>query len=427
MDLSQVNKALKVSHFNTLLTGGAAIAARRLHDSLCNRRVDSIFYYYRGTSSHNTYLKAPFNSKTGLITKLKRKYVSLQHRQCLKGRPDWLERFSFPQTFLDSNICGLAHQPTIMHLHWIANFIDYPSFFNSIPDDIPIVWTLHDMNAFTGGCHYAWTCENFKKACGNCFQIGKMSVNDISHNILALKKRLYRGKNLHIVADSYWLEREARASSAFCSAKSFQTIHYGLDTTQFLPKNKKLCREVLRIDPDSNVLVFGASSINNSRKGLRTLLASLKHIHARKLVLLTFGRGRIDDAPDGVSIKSLGNINSSDQLAIVYSAADIFLIPSLYEAFGQTALEAMACGTPVVGFETGGIPDIVSPGETGLLAKCADSYDLARNIQYLLDHPDLMNVMGKKARLLVESKFTLEIQARQYLDLYDKLFGKHGD
>ena len=416
---------LKVAHFNTLLTGGAAIAARRLHDSLCNKSVDSIFYFYRGTSSNNTYLKAPFNANTGLITKLKRKYVSLQHRQFLKGRPDWLERFSYPQTFLDSNIGNLDHQPTIMHLHWIADFIDYPSFFNSIPDDIPIVWTLHDMNAFTGGCHYTWTCENFKKTCGNCFQIRKMSVNDISHCNVALKKRSYRGKNLHVVADSYWLEREARASSAFCSAKSFQTIHYGLDTTQFLPKNKKFCREVLKIGPDSNVLVFGASSINNHRKGLRKLLASLQHIHARKLVLLTFGKGKIDDSHDGVSIKSLGNITSSDQLAIVYSAADIFIIPSVYEAFGQTALEAMACGTPVVGFETGGIPDIILPGETGLLAKCADTYDLARNIQYLLDHPELMKVMGKKARLLVESKFTLEMQARQYLDLYDRILGKH--
>lgn len=322
---------------------------------------------------------------------------------------------------MNSSICKLDHHPDIIHLHWIANFINYPSFFNSISDKIPIVWTLHDMNAFTGGCHYAWTCENFKKACGNCFQIGKMAEHDVSYWNVALKKHLYKNKNLHVVADSYWLEKEARASSAFSSAKSFRTIHYGLDTTKYIPKNKKLCKEALGIDPDSSVLAFGADSIDNRRKGLKELLTALKHIHARGLVLLTFGSGKVDDLPDGIPVTSLGNIQSDDLLSIVYSAADIFVMPSIYEAFGQTALEAMSCGTPVIGFDTGGIPDMVIPGETGLLAKVGDVNDLAEKIQWMIDHIEERKQMGINAREHVVEKFTLEIQATRYIDLYSKL------
>ena len=413
----------KVTHFNSFLLGGAAIAARRLHDSLCQHGVESSYCFLVGDPPNGTYIRNPSRRDTSFINRLEKLYGMYRSYRYLNGRSDWLESFTFPKTRFKSIIEQLDYFPDIIHLHWIAEYIDYPSFFETIPDETPIVWTLHDMNPFTGGCHYAWTCVNFKQACGNCFQVGRPAEFDVSHCNLALKKRLYKKKNLHIVADSYWLENEAKQSSAFSLARSFQTIHYGLDTVKFTSKNKELCKDVLGINRNARIILFGADDISNKRKGLAELLSALKKIHASDVHLLTFGKGQIDALLPDKDIKCFGHIASSDLLSIVYSAADIFVIPSLYEAFGQTALEAMACGTPVIGFNTGGIPDIVVDGKTGLLAEQGNEDDLAAKIQFLLDNPELRLDMGRQARLQAESKFTLDIQARQYIDLYEKLLG----
>ena len=420
---------MRVSHFNTYLVGGAAIAAQRLHDSLTNRGVESKFFSLAGDTPNNSYIsidQMEYQSITKRMYRYARKlcYLLRIHYHT-HGRPEGYEQFSYASLCWKTRLAMFDKNPDLIHLHWIADFIDYPSFFSSIPDSVPIIWTLHDMNPFTGGCHYSWECEGYKSQCRHCPQLKKSSHYDLSTKNFFLKKKSLRGKNLHIVADSHWLEREARSSAIFSNVKSFQTIHYGLDIQSFLPKDKESCRRVLGLPPDSFVISFGADHVGNKRKGMRELVGALSSIGANeKLALLVFGRSLPQIGPMDFPSIHFGFLHSPTLLSAIYSASDMFVIPSLQEAFGQTALESLACGTPVVGFRTGGIPDMVIHGKTGLLAQPNDIKELALQIKWLMDHPEEKKQMGVNGRLSVEQMFTADMQADKYLSLYDKLLNR---
>ncbi len=414
---------MRVAHFNTLITGGAAIAARRLHDSLVQGGLDSRFYFRDGLPPEASYANA-FPRRpphwTALLRKLQQRYVV---DPSFWDKPAGYEPFSLAWLQGQTPLQQLGPLPALVHLHWVANFIDYPSFFASIPDDIPIVWTLHDMNPFTGGCHYAWECRKYEQGCSACPQLGSLGHFDLAARNARHKARAFAGKNLHVVADSHWLETEARKSALFAGARSYQTIHYGLDTECFSPRDKAACRAALGVDAKALVIAFGADDVANRRKGLPQLLQALEGINTpQELVLLVFGRNPGPAAKLGrFTVKAMGPVSNMDTMASIYSAADIFVIPSLHEAFGQTCLEAMACGAPVLGFETGGIPDMVTHGKTGLLARAGDVCDLKIQLQWLLDHEAERKHMGQAARQRVERDFGLQVQAGRYLALYESL------
>jgi len=414
-----------VAQFNTALNGGAAIAARRLHDSLEEYSVDSVFCFRHGNPPGQTYRS--FYGAGGFSLSQVRKLVlrkaySLSSLLVSRENVGGYDPFTYPALLHGmKNLNSFSSKPEILHLHWIAHFIDMPSFFRSLPESMPIVWTLHDMNPFTGGCHYSWGCDRFQAHCGNCPQLVHPSDRDLSKKGFDIKLDSLKNRNIHVVADSYWLENQARSSTIFKNARSIQTIHYGLDVDVFSPDDKIRSKKALGIEPDQVVVAFGADSISWRRKGMKELQAALKLLQADNLSLLLFGQGIPGESDNKFHTIHMGPIQSEHRLRTVYSAADIFVIPSLYEAFGQTALESMACGTPVVGFDTGGIPDMVKPGETGLLAKVGDHVDLAEKLQHLIDDEEERSGMGTNARKLAESDFTLERQAKSYIKLYESL------
>lgn len=394
----------------------------RLHESLVKKKLDSIFYYLAGVPKDDSYESIRSSYRKNLIgyltNRAKRLFIN---RYYVHGRTPGYELFSPPLSLHEIDLSLLKDTPDIIHLHWIASMIDYKSFFPAIPADIPIVWTLHDMNPFTGGCHYSWDCQNYSNQCGNCPQLNRASPHDISYKNLLAKYDVLRNRELHIVADSHWLRDRAKESRIFSKAKSFQTIHYGLDTKLYSPRDKHLSKKAIGIDSNRIVIAFGADNVTNKRKGMAELISALNLISSNDILLLTFGRsGELIDLKNH-ALMQLGFINSNEQLSVVYSAADIVVVPSLYEAFGQVALEAMACGTPVVGFATGGIPDMVLPGKTGLLAKPKDYRDLAVQIQWMINHPDKRRRMANHAREFAEQEYTLERQANQYIALYNSV------
>ena len=423
---------MKVLHFNTYLNGGAAIAARRLHEKLVQCSINSIFAHHPCVGTDDpTY--APMFKK---VKKLRKALNSLLFRfpvypssyYYLHKRPPGFGDFSFPIAPRNSSL-DLQRQPAdIVSLHWIADWIDYPSFFPSIPDSLPIIWTLHDMNPFTGGCHYSWECEKFKTGCHSCFQLNKKrGPQDISFRFAKIKRQALAGKNIHVVADSRWLEQQARTSSILGNAKSFRTIHYGLNTELFKPKDKNLCRKLLDIPETAFVICFGAASIDNKLKGFALLKEALALVHrSHPVYCLLFGCSKSDTVSDFVPHKSVGSLASIDLQTLVYSAADIFVIPSIYEAFGLTALEAMACGVPVAGFAAGGIPDMITPFENGLLAAPGDVQDLAEKIIYMIEHPEERRNMARNARQTVMQRFTADIQAGKYIELFENLLAGGG-
>jgi glycosyltransferase involved in cell wall biosynthesis len=417
---------MNIFHFNTYLNGGAAAAARRLHEELVRAGSASRFCHRPGIASPDATYMPLFQQRAGLSDvwhKLRYKVPCRPFDQYyLKNRPQGYDLFSSPRAPFDCSVDIGQLGADIINLNWIAEWIDYPGFFASIPDNFPVVWTLHDMNPFTGGCHYAWECEKFKTGCHSCFQLNEnRGPHDLSFRAAAVKRAAVAKKNLHVVADSTWLEAQARASSIFEHARSFQTIHYGLDTGVFRPKDKRLCRKLLDIPEFAFVLCFGAADLGNKRKGLALLEEALARVsYDAPVFCLLFGAQQ--GAPlAGCSQKSVGQLASVDLQTIVYSAADLFVIPSLHEAFGLTALEAMACGVPVVGFATGGIPDMIRHEHNGLLAAPSDAADLADKITLMIRDPLMRAALAANARKTVEEHFTIGLQAENYLRLFNRI------
>lgn len=425
-----------IHHYNSYLRGGAAIAARRLHDSLSQYGVSSRFYYrFRDNAEVDPSYRemtppSPGPSLAGRIAHKLRKEFG-PHRKLtreldyfLRNRPEGFELFSQARLASPTPPDLSKEKPDVVHLHWISGFLDFPSFFAGIPDGTPVVWTLHDMNPFTGGCHYSWDCMNYREECGNCPQLNShRAPDDLSHRTWRIKWDALSRAGLHVVADSLWLEKCSRESKLHSASKSFRTIHYGVDTELFRPGNKQACKQALSIDDGSFVICFGADYFDVRRKGLKVLMEALALLRNIRVTALIFGTGTAMPPAPGSNLRllSLGHISAQSILSLVYSAADLFVIPSLQEAFGQTALEALACETAVVGFQVGGISDMIQPHETGLLAEPGNARDLADKIQWMHSHPEDRLRMGGAGRTLVQERFSLEIQARKYIDLYKEL------
>lgn len=442
---------MKIAHFSTYTNGGAAIAARRIHEGLRSIDVESRFYHRHEESAEeeepdsfggsqlvdNSELARteqdicrpidfrkitsnPLVRPVALnLQRFRHRKARKHYRNHLKSRPIGYELFSPAQMFQPTYFDYWRLNADVVHLHWVAQYIDYASFFGSIPRHIPIVWTLHDMNPFTGGCHYSAGCEGFKTGCGNCPQISHPNGKDVSWESLKIKQKSLRGRPMTVVSPSQWLLDESRKSDVFPAGTKFQVIQYGLDTEAFQPIPKLVARRQLGLDTQKTVLMFGAEDITNRRKGFAYLWQALKQIKNKKnLLCVVFGGGEIPNInSDMPEIKQLGFLESNNQKSLAYSAADLFVMPSLQDNQPQTGLESMACGTPVVAFDAGGIPDYVIHGVTGALAKTASAEDLARQIDWAIAS-DHRQAMGTQARTMIEQQFGLRRQAVDYLELY---------
>lgn len=427
-----------VNHFCTTLRGGASAAAQRLHRSLRQSGVDSRFWH----SSQERALAAdelirPWtwpsaSTWTGRIgesfTHAKRRlwWQWTRWRQ-ISGRPPGFEFYSYARRPVDTRYDAVKMPGDLIHLHWVARWLDMPSFFASLPENQPVLWTLHDMNPFTGGCHFSSGCERYVSKCGDCHQLARPAEHDLSRQQLEMKREAVAGKNLHIAAPSRWLLDAARRSEILSSARSFQHIPYGLDTRTLAPQDRSVSRRLFRLPDDAFVLGFGADSLVNRRKGLLELLAALERVRSTApLVVLVFGGGELPSPlRGGLRMESVGYIREPEKLAHVFSAMDLFALPSLEDNLPQAGLESLACGTPVVAFAAGGIPEFVVPGETGLLAKSGDVDGLASRIQWCLDHPTNLLPMRGSARRLAEVRFQDWGEASRYTQLYrDLLAGR---
>lgn len=430
-------QAISVDHFCTYPFGGAATAARRLHEGLKLEGLKSRFKYHeRPETTMNVSTYAPLQFQNPIpnpltrpivkkIKRLRRKQARADYREHLENRPEGYEVFSPTVLFDDTTPARGELSADIINLHWMAFFVDYPTFFQSIPNKKPVVWTLHDMNPFTGGCHYTTGCGRFTQGCGACPQVSNSGPNDISKRAFQLKKKLYRHKNLTVVTPSRWLSREAQRSHVFSPKTRFEVIPYGLETEVYHPVNKPLARHELGIPDDELIISFGAEDLKNRRKGMDYLWQALEQIEAKRPVsALLFGAGEPEHIPSRLkSIYKMGYVEDVDQKAKIYSAADIFIMPSLEDNQPQTGLEAMACGTPVVAFDAGGVPEYVRSGLTGLVAKVADADDLAKQLSWVLQHDQARVDMGRQARAMIESEFPLHLQAQRYQGLYEELLG----
>lgn len=414
---------MRVVHVSTQdITGGAARAAFRLHTALLEAGVDSKMLVRNKASSLPSVVEyRPPGLTARLRESIRFRYLYSALDRYRPTRPAHVEDFDDDRT---PHIDALGSLPAcdVVHLHFISCFIDHRSFLRGLPADVPVVWTAHDMAPLTGGCHYDAGCSRYLDACGKCPQLGSTVEVDLSRQVWNRKRAAlsHVRSRLHFVAASRWIEREIRHSS-LTRGVPVSLIPHGLDTTVFAPKDRGSCRRALGIDPTKRVVLFVSDAVDNRRKGMHLLLAAMRRLEdVDDLLLLSIGRN--SPPPLGnVAVQHLGPVANDRFLAIAYSAADVFVIPSLQEMFGLTALEALACGTPAVGFDVGGIPDVIVDGKTGLLAAAGDADSLAASLRSMLVDEARRTAMGHAARAAVVDHFPMPHCAARHIDLYRSL------
>jgi glycosyltransferase involved in cell wall biosynthesis len=424
---------MKVLLVNTYDKWGAANSCLRMHNGLLKSGVDSrVLLRYKEKNISFTEVLKPRIQVTSKFQRVKIKFrVILKKRKVLKQKPasenelflrnrqKGLEAFSFPDSKFDITKSEPYNDAVIVNLHWVADFLDYSSFFKK--NKKPVVWTLHDMNPFTGGEHYL---EKYLGIDTLGFPLKRHITDEelriAKKNILIKTQALSNVDNLTIVAPSQWLAEEARRSDVFKNFAVF-CIPYGLDAEIFKPRGKNYSRDLLGIPKDKKVVLFVADSIDNSRKGFVFLKKALEHVSDQNLFLCTVGaKKNVIETTE--NILELGAIYDERLMSVAYSAADVFVIPSLMDNLPNTVLESLMCGTPVIGFPVGGIPDMIQDSVNGFITEEISVDSLVKTINKFLNNPSCFNEIEIRHNAL--NKYDQKVQSQRYIDLFVKILNK---
>ncbi|WP_319520275.1 glycosyltransferase [uncultured Martelella sp.] len=305
----------------------------------------------------------------------------------------------------------------VINLHWVSRLLTPEQVTWLASTGRPVVWTLHDMNPFTGGCHYSNDCNGYQKDCRNCPQLTD-TFSDFPSRLL--RSKMVMPDSITLVAPSRWLADCARKSAVFANNR-IEVIPNGVDTSRFTPIDRTEAKQHFGLSPSKRILLFACNSLSERRKGLSELLKSVEHIpdFATKFHVILLGSG--DEIP--VKLKSsftpLGFIQGSRELNRVYNAADLMILPSLEDNLPNVILEAAACGTPTLAFDAGGIAEAVIDDVTGWTVPRGDIRALALAIQYV--NPDQLR---GRARAYAVENWSLEKLGANYSSLFKELLGR---
>jgi glycosyltransferase involved in cell wall biosynthesis len=421
-------KPVTVLHLSTFdIVGGASRAAYRLHAGLRQLEVPSRMLV-RQKASDDPDVLLTTTSPEATWHRAWRKtvpYLDDVPRRLLRTSnvtpisPAWMPG---PTA---ADVRRLA--PAVVNLHWICGGFVAPE---SLPRlRAPIVWTLHDQWAFCGGEHYTGDDRRFQEGYRSGNRPPDESGVDVNRWVWRRKLRAYkRTERLVAVAPSRWLAALAAASLLLRDRRVIH-IPYGIDHRRFRPIDRLLARRLLGLPDNRRIVLFGAfGGVNNPRKDFKLLATALRagatDGRFKETELVIFGSGAEGVAIDaGIPARSLGVLHDDISLALVYSAADVYVTTATADNLPLSVMEAMACGTPVVGIAVGGMEDLVRDNETGRLVPGRDPASLADALAWMLADDGRLARLGATARALIEREFTSERQAAQYLALYRELVG----
>ncbi|MFN3533342.1 MAG: glycosyltransferase family 4 protein [Candidatus Brocadia sp.] len=409
---------MKILIVNTYdIDGGAARAAYRLHRALLEAGVDSRMLVQ--TKKSDDYTVIGPETKLEKALSIIRPFIDSLPTHFYKNKTKTL----FSVAWLPfSNVIKKINQlkPDIVHLHWIAGGMMRIEDIAKIK--APIVWSLHDMWAFTGGCHYDEECGGYEKKCGICKVLGSKKENDLSRKIWHRKEKIFsKIPNMTVVGLSKWLAECAQKSTLFRD-KKVVNLPNPINTNAFKPFDKDNARELWSLPKNKKLVLFGAvNSTGDLRKGFKELSAALRKIECSDFELVVFGSTQPQNPPDfGFKTHYLGHLHDDISLVTLYSAVDVVVVPSLQENLSNTIMESLSCGTPVVAFDIGGNSDMIEHKMNGYLAKPFDTDDLANGIYWVLNTTNY-DKLCQNAQEKVIKDFDSRVVAKKYVDLYQEV------
>lgn len=405
------------------VSGGAARAAYRLHSGLREVGVESNMLVASKTSGDASVI-ACRNRLSKSASEL-RTYLDAAPLLLYPNR----DRKPYSVQWVPGNLPAKidAIDPDIINLHWVCGgflSIETVAFLKR-----PLVWSLHDMWPFTGGCHYDRGCERYLHSCGACPELNSRGKSDLSRWTWRRKKKAWQDVDLTIVALSRWLAQCARKSSLF-EGRRIEIIPNGLNIDRFKPVDKQCARGTLDLPSDRRLVLFSAvNATTERRKGFDLLKRALDYLSGTlwqdqiELMVLGANKPRVTVESKFTS-HYLGFLTDDISLNLVYAAADVFVAPSRQDNLPNTVMEALACGVPCVAFDIGGMPDLIDHLGDGYLAQQFDIMDLAYGIQWVLEDEERHQRLSDCARRKAVQKFDRKLQARRYLDLYEDILAR---
>ena len=399
------------------IQGGAARAAYRLHSALLEKGVASQMLV-QDKSSGDYNIIGPSSKLDMAIKKVRSTLDLLAIKKYTHKTQTLFSPSILPFSGLAKKINKLS--PDIVHLHWVNGGMLKIEELAKI--NAPIVWSLHDMWPFTGGCHYDEECKRFKNECGSCKVLGSHIENDLSKKLFIRKKNTYsKINNLTVIGLSKWLA-ECATNSYLFKGCNIVNLPNPIDTNIYKNNNKVFSRELWNLPKNKKLILFGAvGATSDPRKGFNQLAKSLKKFKYENVELVVFGSGKPKvDVDFDFNVHYLGNLQDDTSLVSLYSAVDVMIVPSIQENLSNAIMESLSCGTPVVAFNIGGNGDLIDHKETGYLATPFDCEDLAEGIVWVLNSNDERQ-LSINSRKKIKSEFDNVIVAEKYIELYKKI------
>lgn len=405
-------------------TGGAAIACTRLMKALRaqNASVNLLVLHKKSSdpdiiSVNSTWFKRKINY---LRFAFERFVIFLVNGLSKKNLFD----VSIANTGTDISTKTEVMNADIIHIHWInQGFLSLTDLHRLLSLRKPALWTMHDQWAFTGICHYTSGCEKYLTLCQTCPKLEKPRKNDISKRVFEKKRKVFLTNQPTIIGCSKWMANEA-AKSALMTNAEIISIPNAIDTDLYKKLNRTECRTDFGFPEGKKLILFGAFKVEDKRKGLSYLSDASKILfekYSDQFAFITFGAVSdqlISEIP--YPLFHAGYISDEKKMVELYNSADVFVTPSLEDNLPNTLLEAMSCGTPCVGFNTGGIPEIIDHRRNGYVAEYQNAADLAAGIEWVL-HPENHESLAENARNKACLTYSEEIIARRHLELYETL------
>ena len=408
--------------------GGAAIAANRLMDALRNNGIQAKMLVRDKQTDNITVISL----KKSLWSIWQFVWERIVIWKANHFKQHNLFAVDIANTGTDITTYPEFKEADIIHLHWVnQGMLSLKDLKKILQSGKPIVWTMHDMWPCTGICHHARECDKYHKECHHCpYLYNGGAKKDLSHQTFKKKKELYQLSPITFITCSQWLKERA-GQSALLEQHPIVHIPNPIKTNLFTPRNKVEARQKCNLPTDKKLILFGSVKITDKRKGIDYFIESCK-ILAEKHPELVNNLGVAVYGKESEQLKSLvpfqvyalDYISHEKELVNVYNAVDLYVTPSLEENLPNTIMEAMACGIPCVGFNVGGIPEMIDHLHNGYVADYKSAEDFANGIHWTLSESEYQS-LSEEARRKVTSSYSESTIAKKYIEVYNKIIGHH--